>query len=454
MRRRVLMAQGLAAASALSAAALGWRSQALSQGDDAPPPPLDALVIGAGLAGLACAQRLRAAGRRVLVLEARQRLGGRIWSARSQGAVIDLGASWLHGIANNPLVPVLWQQLELPLLPSDGLGRITIGPDGRRWDATRSEKADAWLAALVARAEQHGAPDQPLSALLPPRLSSDQRFTLIADVEHELGAVPDAIAADAPLGDGQALLGGDALVPGGLDQLVRHLAEGLEIRFAQVVRQIHNSPQGVRVRTAGGAVYRARGLCCSVPLGVLKAGAIRFEPPLPPAKQRAIDTLGMGLLDKIVLLFPERFWDARGWLRNDGPEPGLWSEWVDLTALIGRPGLMGFNAADVARRLARQSDGAIVSSALAQLRRCYPKALIPAPSAVLLTRWGDDPFALGSYSFAAVGSTPAMRQELGRRWQSLVLAGEATSTAFPATLQGAYRSGQQAAQSLLSLWGA
>jgi monoamine oxidase len=208
------------------------------------------------------------------------------------------------------------------------------------------------------------------------------------------------------------------------------------------------------VTTASGAVYQARGLCCSVPLGVLKAGSIRFEPPLPAAKQRAIETLGMGLLDKIVLLFPERFWDARGWLRNDGPEPGLWSEWVDLTALIGRPGLMGFNAAEVARRVARQSDAAIVSSALAQLRRCYPNAVIPEPSAVLLTRWGDDPFALGSYSFAAVGSTNAMRQELGRRWQGMVLAGEATSPAFPATLQGAYLSGQQAAQSLLSLWGA
>lgn len=441
MRRRALLAQGLAAASALSAAALR----------DA---PVDALVIGAGLAGLACAQRLRAAGRRVLVLEARQRLGGRIWTERSQGLAIDLGASWLHGMANNPLYPLLTRELGLPVLPSDGLGQITVGPDGRRWDAARHERAEAWLAALVARAEQQGEPDQPLSALLPPRLSPDQRFTLIADVEHELGAAPAAIAADAPLGDGQPLLGGDALVPGGLDQLVRHLAQGLEIRLAQVVRQIHNSPQGVRVTTASGDVYRARGLCCSVPLGVLKAGSIRFEPPLPAAKQRAIETLGMGLLDKIVLLFPERFWDARGWLRNDGPELGLWSEWVDLTALIGRPGLMGFNAAEVARRVARQSDGAIVSSALAQLRRCYPKAVIPEPSAVLLTRWGDDPFALGSYSFAAVGSTNAMRQELGRRWQGMVLAGEATSPAFPATLQGAYLSGQHAAQSLLSLWGA
>lgn len=422
-----------------------------SQGQPGAAAPIDALVIGAGLAGLACAQRLRAAGHRVVVLEARQRLGGRIWGERRQGSAIDLGASWLHGIANNPLHSLITRELGLPLLPTDGLGRVTIGPDGQRWDAARSERADAWLAAWSNQAEREGSPDQPLSAQLPPRLSPDQRFTLIADVEHELGAELGSIAADAPLGDGQQLLGGDALVPGGLHQLVLHLAQGLEIRLGQAVHQIQNSPQGVRVTTASGAAYRARRLCCTVPLGVLKAGSIRFDPPLPPAKAQAIGRLGMGLLDKIVLLFPERFWDATGWIRNDSPQAGLWPEWVDLTPLIGRPALLGFNAADTARRMAQLGDDAIVSSALDQLRRCYPQAAIPPPSDVLITRWGEDPFSLGSYSFPAVGSTPALRQELGRRWDALVFAGEATSTAFPATLQGAYLSGRQAAQSLLRL---
>ena len=450
MRRRRFVGQGLAAASAATAAALGWRHVASSERQGADAAPIDALVIGAGLAGLACAQRLMAAGRRVVVLEARPRLGGRIWTERRQGAAIDLGASWLHGIDNNPLYPLMSQQLGLSLRPTDALGRITIGPDGQRWTATRSAQAEAWLEALVDKAEQGGSPDQPLTALLPAQLTPDQRFTLIADVEHELGADLGSIAADAPLGDGQPLLGGDALVPGGLDQLVAHLARGLDIRLNQPVKQIHNSPQGVRVTTADGTVHQARVACCSVPLGVLKAGSIRFDPPLPAAKAEAIARLGMGVLDKIVLCFPKRFWDATGWIRNDGPQVGLWPEWVDLTPLIGRPALMGFNAASPARQLAQRSDGAIVASALTQLRRCYPEAAIPAPSEVLITRWAEDPYALGSYSYPAVGSSPAQRQELARRWDALVFAGEATSTAFPATLQGAYLSGRQAAQSLVS----
>lgn len=442
MRRRTLIGQGFATCVAVMGGPLAVAAR--------PDQPIDALVIGAGLAGLACAQRLMAAGQRVLVLEARQRLGGRIWTEHRQGCALDLGASWLHGIANNPIHRLVTQDLRLPVIPTDEQRRITIAADGQRWSAERSERADAWLDAFVRRAEDSGSADQPLSRLLPQPLSSDQRFTLITDVEHEVGAPLSAIAANAPLGDGEELLGGDALVPQGLDRIVQHLARGAEIRLGHVVRAIENNPQSVRVTTTAGAVFEASRLCCTVPLGVLKRNRIRFDPPLPKTKARAVKHLGVGVLDKIVLLFPERFWDPTTWLRNDGPEVGLWPEWVDLTGVIGRPALMGFIAATQAEQLERLPDQAILSSALNQLKRCYPTRSIPTPSEVLLTRWNEDPFAGGSYSFAAVGSTPGMRAALAQRWGAMVFAGEAVSTTHPATLQGAYLSGIQAAQTLLA----
>jgi len=95
MRRRTLIRQGLATAVAF----MGGRLTAVAKPDQS----IDALVIGAGLAGLACAQRLMAAGQRVMVLEARQRIGGRIWTEHRQGCALDLGASWLHGTTNNPI---------------------------------------------------------------------------------------------------------------------------------------------------------------------------------------------------------------------------------------------------------------------------------------------------------------------------------------------------------------
>ena len=441
MRRRTFVRHGMAASLAM----LGRRSMA-SQ----PSQTADAVIIGAGLAGLACAQQLIAAGRKVVVLEARQRIGGRIWSEQRQGYAIDLGASWLHGIANNPLHQLLIQELSVPIVPTNDQSQVTIGPDGDQWSSLRSEQADAWLRAFVNKAEETGRATESLVNLLPPRLTSDQRFTLIADVEHELGAELNTIAANAPLGDGQELMGSDAMVPGGLGKLVRHLSQGLDIRLGHVVTHIENQPNTITVRTAGGTEINAQRLCCTVPLGVLKQGGIRFEPQLPAAKMQAINRLGMGVLNKIVLLFSERFWDNTTWIRNDGPDAGLWPEWVDLTSLIGRPGLMGFIAANQARKLELQPDRDIITSALGQLRRCYPKRVIPDPSEVLLTRWGKDPFSLGSYSYPAVGSTPAMRDELARRWGRMVFAGEAVSTSFPATIQGAYLSGIKAAKEILT----
>ena len=107
---------------------------------------------------------------------------------------------------------------------------------------------------------------------------------------------------------------------------------------------------------------------------------------------------------------------------------------MDLTGVIGRPALMGFIAATQAE----------------QLERCYPTRSILTPHEVLLTRWSEDPFASGSYSLAAIGSNPGMRAELAQCWGAMVFAGEAVNTNNPASLQGAYLSGIQAAQTLLA----
>ena len=166
----------------------------------------DAVVIGAGLAGLACAQRLMAAGRKVVVLEARQRIGGRIWSEQRHGFAIDLGASWLHGITNNPLHRLVTKEVGVPVVPTNDQSQVTIGPYGERWSGERSEQADAWLAALMRRAEENGTTRESLETFLPAQLTPDQRFTLIADVEHELGAelktiwgCPDSVDSDQGL---------------------------------------------------------------------------------------------------------------------------------------------------------------------------------------------------------------------------------------------------------------
>lgn len=442
MKRRAFVLQGIAA----SAAVLGSLSQSRSQ-----EIPVDVLIIGAGLAGLACARRLKTAGKAVVVLEARQRLGGRVFTSSQLGYPIDLGASWLHGISNNVLFPVATSQAYLRTFPTNYDDVITIGPDAKPWGSNRTRRAATWIERFVRDAERSGSISSPLSRLVPAGASPDQEFELIADVVHEVGADLGQIAAKYPQGDGRFLRGPDVMVPSGLDKLVNYLATGIDVRLGQDVRLIKNGRTGISVTTASGAVFSAKKLCCTAPLGVLQNNTIRFDPPLPATKTIAIKSLGMGLLDKIVLQFPAAFWDPQQLIRNDSSNQGLWAEWYNLMPVIGRPVLMGFNAASTAKRIARMPDAAVVASALSELRRCYPTKNIPAPSGYLVTRWGQDPYALGSYSYIRVGSSPSYREELGKPWNSVVFAGEAISTQFPATLQGAFSSGEDAAKKLLAL---
>jgi monoamine oxidase len=442
MRRRAFVVQGFAASASL----LGVISPGLGQ-----DVPIDVIVVGAGLAGLACAKRLMNAGKKVVVLEARQRTGGRIWTSRQLGYPIDLGASWLHGISNNALFPLATRQAYLRTVPTNYEDMVTFGPDGLPWSLGRTKRAGSWIERFVNSAERSGPSGTPLSRLVPAGVTPDQSFELIAEVVHEVGAELNQIAAGYPQGDGRDLKGADVLVPAGLDELVRYLSSGVDVRFGQDVRLIKNAQKDVSVTTLAGVVYKAKKICCTVPLGVLQASKIRFDPPLPAAKSMAINRLGMGLLDKLVLQFPFSFWDPKQLIRNDSVNPGLWAEWYNLMPVIGRPVLMGFNAASTAKQVARLPDAAIVASALAELKRCYPSKTIPAPSGYLLTRWGDDPYALGSYSYIPVGAAPSYRVELGRPWNSMVFAGEAISSDFPATLQGAYGSGDEAAKKILAM---
>lgn len=444
MRRRALIQGALTLTAAGTLLGLAKHNRATTA------TSVDVLVIGAGIAGLACAQALQRQGRSVIVLESRDRLGGRIWTDTSLGLPLDLGASWLHGLATNPLAAMARQQLGLRLVPTDADDVITFASDGRPWSPQRRQVTESWLDAQLGRLEQQAA-TAPLASALPTGLSADQRLALTVTVEHELGADLVDVQAGLALGDGDALRGGDALLPTGLHPLVAHLSRDLDVRLSQRVISIEQPASGgVSVETEHGRLSAAK-LCCTVPLGVLQQGGLRFEPPLPAAKQQAIARIGMGLLDKLVLIFPRAFWGPQTVIRLQHPtQAGLWAEWFNLAPVLGRPVLLGFNAGSMARQLAQHSDATIVASALDALRRCYGAGAVPQPMAHRLSRWGHDPNTLGSYSYARVGMVASDRQTLAAPWGALVFAGEATSSSAPATLQGAYLSGLRAARELLA----
>jgi monoamine oxidase len=159
----------------------------------------------------------------------------------------------------------------------------------------------------------------------------------------------------------------------------------------------------------------------------------------------------MGLLNKCCLRFDRIAWDAESdWIEWLGPEDGQWSQWVSLARATGAPVLLAFHAGTKALDLEALDDAATRAAAHDALKTMFGSRF-PAPLDAQITRWSQDPFALGAYSFHATGSSPAMRRALsGTDWDGrLVFAGEAAEPDYAGTAHGAFLSGQSAARQIL-----
>lgn len=176
---------------------------------------------------------------------------------------------------------------------------------------------------------------------------------------------------------------------------------------------------------------------------MLKSGTVRFTDPLKHKRQRAIDRLEMGLLNKCWMRFDRVFWPTDvDWIDYMGPVENQWADWLNCYGATGKPLLVGFNAAAMGETVEAMDDAETTATAMTALRVMFGHA-IPDPVGVQITRWRQDPFALGSYSFNAVGSSAKDRRALfGADWDgTLHFAGDACSHDHPGTTQGALMTG-------------
>lgn len=414
------------------------------------------LVLGAGIAGLAAAQQLRAQGFKVTVLEARNRIGGRIYTSRSwTGVPVDLGASWIHGDKNNPITKLADQIKAHRIATSYDSAKLYIAPELKKLGvtSTNESKVANLVTKALTQAEQQEqdvslrqAVDLVLPNPLPTSLKAQVDFYLNSKYEQEYSGSARELSAHT-MEDNEEFDGADVLFPQGYDQIISYLAQGLTIKTSQVIKKVEYTNQGVKVSTQNNT-YTADYALVTLPLGVLKRNTVQFSPPLPAAKQQAIKRLGMGLLNKVFFRFDKVFWPKNiDWHEYLSPQAGRWVEWVSF-AKTGAPILLGFNAADRARELEKWSDQAIIDDGMQVLREMFGNS-IPQPVATQITRWAQDPYAYGSYSFNAVGSTNQDRKALASTVAGRLLwAGEATSSLYPGTVHGAYLSGVEAAKRL------
>ena len=426
---------------------------------------VDTVVIGAGVAGLTAARLLARAGRRVVMLEARERVGGRVWTDRGDGLVTDLGASWIHGVTGSPVAAAA-EAFGMPMVEftvggyqPDSRPIAYFGPDGERLpDAAAQRFADDIRAVDAALAEVVAAsdPDASYRDVTEPALARQAwdaertqrvREFLEHRAEEQYGAWIEDLAAHGL--DDDSIDGDEVVFPDGYDRLPERLAVGLDVRLEHVVSRVQWSADGVTVSTDRGD-FTAATAVVTVPVGVLQSPDFVVEPPLPDSVAGALGRLEMNAFEKVFLRFPTKFWDDGVYaIRQQGPESRRWHSWYDLTDLHGTPTLLTFAAGPTARETRDWSREQVVESVLAQLRRLYGER-VQQPSTVHITAWQDDPFARGSYAYMTVGSTTADHDDLATPVGGVLhLAGEATWTDDPATVPAALYSGRRAASNIL-----
>lgn len=400
----------------------------------------DVIVIGAGAAGIAAAHQLKAAGRRAIVLEARDRVGGRAFTDASLGPAYDAGAMFIHWAERNP-----WVQIarDLGVATSDeswgGGFRVFAGGQPMA-DADRQRRRGAF-----------GQIDRRLETV-----DLAKRDVSIRDLLGDLGPDLAPIASSGLLlsigeeserisaRDYQRLWAGeDLLVPSGYGNLVARHGAGLDIRLNQPVSEIRWDGPGVSVTTPAGTL-RAQACIVTVPVGVLKAGAIRFTPALPARTRDALDGIGMGALTKIALKVEgDRFGISPGtsFLEAGSPKRlmnfDLFPEGKDL--------IVAFCGGDHARELSAAGPAATRDHLTTLLSSMIGSDIRKAVTGISFPAWWTDPFARGSYSVCLPGREAAREQLAEPIGGRLFIAGEATAGGGAMTVGGATLAGRAAA---------
>lgn len=461
-RRRFLRLSALSAAGVVLA-----RPAARAARSPANTGTWDVLVVGGGLAGMTAASRLRAAGLRPLVLEARNRIGGRIQTVTDwPGPPVDLGTSWINDASANPLTAVA-RHFGLPTINTPFQNSVYRQQTGPLLSPAQTADAEARFFALLAFLETYaetlqseGQPDVPLAqgisaflAAQSPPLTLDEMRELNVFIsfyiELAYGAETSGLSLYNYAQGGSATGITNLIFPQGFAQVVRALARGVQFVLGTVASEIAYDDGGVRVTTNRG-VYRAQQAVVTVPASVLKSGTIRFVPELPAAKQASLARLGIASVTKFYLLFERTFWDQDPtFIYRISETPNQWVTWTNFAPFLNRPVLLAYLDADFAQQAESMSDPTLVAEVTRVLRNIYG-ARMPVPYAHLRSNWATDPYALGAFTNLPPGASGEDYNTLGAPiGDRLFFAGDGTSSVNPNSVNGAYTTGVQAAQAIL-----
>lgn len=408
------------------------------------------IIIGAGAAGLAAGQRLRQLGHDVLILEAQGRIGGRVLTDYSNGA-LELGAEFVHGEK-----AMTWDVMRDSGQPLQTQDYVEVGQNVHRriyalneqlvaGDSPFANEAETWKDSIDVQAHNDELDVTSVADWFGQRAPADNVAAKMAQDRISRYEAADAsrLSVSALRHEHQQNSAGprNFRIISGYDRVIQALAQGLNIRLNTPVCRVNWHSGKAEVVTADGQRLRARHVVITIPLSLLQAGFIQFDPPLPVAKRQAIHALDMGHGYKLALRFTQAFWPDIDFLSTLDMVQTWWP--LDHAPM---PTLMSFTAGPAALWLSALGEAGAIQQALAELTGVFGAVVREQFVDALVKDWSLDPWARGAYTYTPVGAANA-REVLAQPVGPLHFAGEATlSNGHHATVHGAIESGFRAAE--------
>nr|XP_060630866.1 lysine-specific histone demethylase 2 isoform X2 [Anolis sagrei ordinatus] len=434
------------------------------------------IVVGAGPAGIAAARQLQNFGIKVTVLEAKDRIGGRVWDDKTfKGVTVGKGAQIVNGCVNSP-VALMCEQMGIKM-HKIGEKCDLIQEGGRITDPTIDKRMDFHFNSILDvvadwRKDKNQHQDIPLgdkiqeiykvfiqeSGIQFSELEEKVLQFHISNLEYACGSNLHEVSARSwDHNEFFAQFAGDhTLLSSGYSAIIEKMAEGLDIRLKVPVRSINYSGDEVQVTSTDGTSWTAQKVLVAVPLTILHKGAIQFNPALSERKMKAINSLGAGVIEKIALQFPYRFWDSKiqgadyfGHIPPNSNKRGLFSVFYDMDPQRKCSVLMSVITGDAVATIKQLDDKQVVQQCMAVLRELFKEQDVPDPIKYFVTRWNKDPWIQMAYSFVKTGGSGEAYDIIAEDIQGKIFfAGEATNRHFPQTVTGAYLSGVREASKI------
>jgi polyamine oxidase len=422
----------------------------------------DVIIIGAGVAGLSAADWLLQQGHFPIILEARNRTGGRIWTDDSFGYPLDFGASILS-MANTSEVFIQAQRSNIRSVPLDykdfrgystsftanrmATIRSNLTTMGQRFSEFLQENRTAVL-------EDHSINDLLFNMIFRNDLDRFSQallhYWIYSEIEVEYGS-GSSFLSKRLFDFSQNLKGQDQYFPEGFLRIFDRMISKIDIRLNHVVNNVTQVGRRVYVTTTNGTVFQADFAIITAPLGVLKKGSIHISPRIPAAKVRALEAMQAGSLEKILVEFSEKFWDDVSILKVVNLPLSPLGFIINLYPMNTKNVLMFMIVGDYPVYNYYNKTEAQLRSDITRLMRGIFRGKNVTITQIKATNWKNDPFSLGSHISYGLNSTKNSIPDINQPHGRIDFAGEHCYVELAHTVNGAFLSGQLAAERIEQL---